>query len=96
MDRDSSFTWDPAKELENIYKYGVDFITVAKVFKDPERKIFIDAKHSKREERLFCIGKVKNRILTVRFTYREGKMRIIGAGCWRKGKRFYEKEKNRF
>jgi uncharacterized DUF497 family protein len=96
MDRDSSFTWDPAKELENIYKHGVDFITAAKVFKDPERKIFIDAKHSKREERLFCIGKVKNRILTVRFTYREGKMRIIGAGCWRKGKRFYEKEKNRF
>ena len=25
--------------------------------------------------------------MTVRFTYRESTIRIIGAGCWRKGKR---------
>jgi uncharacterized DUF497 family protein len=31
-------------------------------------------------------------IMTVRFTYREGAIRIIGAGYWRKGKRIYERE----
>jgi predicted RNA binding protein YcfA (HicA-like mRNA interferase family) len=30
-------------------------------------------------------------ILTVRFTYRKNKIRIIGAGYWRKGKEIYEK-----
>ncbi|MEI6747001.1 MAG: hypothetical protein WCL34_13640 [Methylococcaceae bacterium] len=33
-------------------------------------------------------------ILTVRFTYRHNRIRIIGAGYWRKGKKIYEKENN--
>lgn len=28
--------------------------------------------------------------MTVRFTYREGRIRIFGAGYWRKGKSVYE------
>lgn len=31
-------------------------------------------------------------ILTVRFTYREGVIRIIGAGYWQKGKVTYDQE----
>lgn len=31
--------------------------------------------------------------MTVRFTYRERRIRIFGAGYWRKGKRIYEKNK---
>ncbi|MEW6008869.1 MAG: BrnT family toxin [Candidatus Omnitrophota bacterium] len=88
----SSFTWDSEKELANIVKHGVDFVTASKVFKDSKRKIYIDSKHSKEEERFFCIGKVGNKILTVRFTYRSGKIRIIGAGYWRKGEQYYEKK----
>ena len=91
----SSFIWDFEKELTNIYKHGVDFVTAAKAFKDPKRKIYIDSKHSKKEERFFCIGKVEDRILTVRFTYRHGKIRIIGAGYWRKGEQYYEKTDKR-
>ncbi|HHT9126728.1 MAG TPA: BrnT family toxin [Candidatus Brocadiia bacterium] len=87
-----SFVWDKEKELANIRKHRVDFITAAKVFKDVRRKIYIDSKHTKKEERYFCIGKVEGKILTVRFTYREGKIRIFGAGYWRKGKWYYEKE----
>lgn len=71
------------------------FVTASKAFKDPKRKIYIDSEHSKREERLFCIGKVEDKILTVRFTYRGGKIRIIGAGYWRKGERYYEKEEKK-
>ncbi|MFH1066848.1 MAG: BrnT family toxin, partial [bacterium] len=31
-------------------------------------------------------------VLTVRFTWRDEILRIIGAGYWRKGKKLYEKE----
>ena len=88
----SSFIWDFKKELTNIYKHGVDFVTAARTFKDPKRKIYIDSKHSKKEERFFCIGKVGDKVLTVRFTYRTGKIRIIGAGYWRRGEQYYEKK----
>ena len=87
----SDFVWDCKKESANIAKHGVDFITAAKAFKDPNRKIYIDAQHSKQEERFFCLGKVNSKILTVRFTYRHGKIRIIGAGYWRKEVKYYEK-----
>lgn len=88
----SDFIWDPQKEQINIHKHGIDFATAAKVFLDPKRKIYIDSKHSVQEERMFCIGKVEGKILTVRFVYRERKIRIIGAGYWRKGRSYYEKE----
>lgn len=87
-----SFIWDREKELVNIQKHGVDFIIATKVFKDAKRKIYIDSKHTKDEERLFCIGKVEGKILTVRFICRQDKIRIFGAGYWRKGKDYYEKE----
>ena len=86
------FIWNVDKELTNIRKHGVDFSTAAKCFADRKRKIYIDSKHSGREERLFCIGKVEDKILTVRFTYREDRIRIFGAGYWRKGVQYYEKE----
>ncbi len=93
MDKESgSFTWDFERELTNIHKHGVDFVTAAKAFKDPKRKIYTDSKHSKKEERFFCIGKVEGKILTVRFTYRGAEIRIFGAGYWRKGVRYYEKK----
>lgn len=91
MDRHfGSFVWDVRKEAVNIEKHGVDFETAARTFKDPKRKIVSDEKHQKPEERLFCIGKVGGKILTVRFTYRGGLVRIYGAGYWRKGRRYYE------
>jgi len=51
-----------------------------------------DISHSKTEKRYYCFGKVGGDIMTVRFSYREGVIRIIGAGYWRKGKKIYEKE----
>jgi len=86
----SSFVWNLDREKENIKKHRVDFITASKVFKDPKRKIYKDFRHNAKEHRLFCIGKVGGKILTVRFVYREGKIRIFGAGFWRKGRKYYE------
>ena len=88
----SSFSWDPIREYENMCKHGIDFCFAEKAFSDPRRKIFIDKFHSGREDRYFCIGKIGNEVVTVRFTVREGKIRIFGAGLWRKGKKIYEKK----
>lgn len=41
---------------------------------------------------IIVFGKLDEEILTVRFIYRNNKIRIIGAGYWRKGKKIYEKE----
>ncbi|PKN01129.1 MAG: hypothetical protein CVU77_06545 [Elusimicrobia bacterium HGW-Elusimicrobia-1] len=88
--KSGDFVLDRNKEILNIKKHGVDFHTAALAFKDATRKIFVDELHSKDETRLFCVGKVDGRPLTVRFIYRGGKIRIFGAGYWRKGAKYYE------
>jgi uncharacterized DUF497 family protein len=85
-----TFEWEIERETENQAKHGIDFETAQYAFFDPHRLIVHDAKHSEQEERLFCIGKVKKRILTVRFTYRGDIIRIFGAAEWRKWRKFYE------
>ena len=62
------------------------------VFLDPCRIIAIDDSHSSIEKRYFCIGQTDSGVITVRFTSRDNKIRIIGAGLWRKGRKTYEKE----
>lgn len=64
-------------------------------FADPKRIIFKDLDHSTTEEtRYFCLGKIGNRVCTVRFTYRRNRIRIFGAGFWRKERSIYE-QRNR-
>ncbi len=87
-----SFVWNKNKEFVNILKHQVSFRTAACAFRDPKRKIFIDETHSIKEERYICIAEIEGKILTVRFTYRDQRTRIIGAGYWRKGRDYYEKE----
>ncbi len=88
------FEWDGGKNLKNIEKHDVDFIIAQLAFFDKKRIYARDKSHSKTEKRYFCFGKVKSRIITVRFTYRGKNIRIIGAGYWKKGKKaYYEKNK---
>lgn len=85
------FEWDDAKELSNYEKHGVSFKEAQEAFFDRQRLIIEDLEHSNdHEQRYFCFGKVDDEILTVRFTYRQHKIRIIGAGYWRKGRKTYE------
>lgn len=85
-----SFEWDARKETENYRKHGVSFFLAQQAFLDASRVIARDVSHSRTESRYFCIGRAGGGILTVRFTYRNGRIRIIGAGYWRKGKQLYE------
>lgn len=86
------FEWDLDKDVENQEKHGVSFSLAQEAFFDPQRVIARDLAHSKSEERFYCFGSVGGGVLTVRFTYRNDVIRIIGAGYWRKGKRIYEQE----
>lgn len=88
------FEWDEQKDLENQAKHGVSFIEAEAVFKDPERVISLDLEHSKFELRYFCFGldARKEKVLTVRFTIRAERVRIIGAGYWRQGRKRYGKK----
>ena len=83
------FEWDEIKNLKNLEKHGVDFFVAQLVFDDPYRIVAHDDRHSATEERLFCIGNVNGKILTVRFVKRGNIIRIIGAGEWRKWKKIY-------
>jgi len=87
----SNFEWGEEKNAENLRKHGVDFETAQYAFIDKRRIIAKDFTHSNKEKRYYCFGKVKGGVLTVRFTYRQNRIRIIGAGYWRKGKQIYEK-----
>ena len=91
MSKDS-FDWDPEKDLANQTKHGISFSEAQYAFADPNRVIAEDLTHSKKEKRYFCFGKVGGGVLTVRFTFRAGVIRIFGAGYWRKGKKAYERE----
>ncbi len=88
----TTFEWDQDKNEKNQRKHDLSFEVAQYAFADPHRVIASDQEHSEREERFYCFGKVGEDIVTVRFTYRSEKIRIIGAGYWRKGKQIYEKE----
>ena len=83
--------WDENKNKVNIEKHGVSFNEAQQAFLDPSRVIAEDLNHSQIEKRYYCIGRVNEEVITVRFTYRDDKIRIIGAGYWRKGRKIYEK-----
>ena len=87
-----SFAWDAQKDHANQLKHGVAFSIAQYAFADPKRVIAEDVAHSGSERRYFCFGKVGDGVMTVRFTYRGGVIRIIGAGYWRKGRSIYERE----
>jgi len=92
MAGEPSFEWDDTKDRLNRAKHGVSFALAQQAFFDPKRVIAEDLSHSEKELRYYCFGHVGDGIMTVRFTWRERRIRIIGAGYWRKGKSIYEQQ----
>jgi uncharacterized DUF497 family protein len=92
MAREPTFEWDDAKDRANRLKHGVSFAQAQAAFFDPRRVIAEDLDHSGTEPRYFCFGVVGGGVMTVRFTWRDDRIRIFGAGYWRKGKRLYEQQ----
>ena len=83
--KQARFEWDEAKDRGEPEEAWC-------IFLDHTRIIAEDIGHSSKEKRYYCIGRVSDGILTVRFTVRRNIIRIFGAGYWRKGKQIYEEE----
>ena len=92
MHEKAKFEWNASKDKQNQDTPGVSFGLSQYAFADPNRVIAEDLSHSQKEKRYYCFGKVGEGIITVRFTFRGGTIRIIGAGYWRKGRKQYENE----
>jgi uncharacterized DUF497 family protein len=89
---EAAFEWDEATNRQNQIKHGVSFDEARLAFADPNRLIFADLKHGDIEERSFCVGWTGRGVMTVRFTHRDDRIRILGAGYWRKTRSIYEDE----
>ena len=87
------FEDDPRKAAANLKKHKVGFAEAASVFGDAMALTFADPDHSIGEERWLMFGVSRmGRLLTVIYTERSGKYRIVSArlGTRHERKRYEE------
>jgi len=76
----TQFEWDRRKAETNRRKHGVNFEEAESIFIDDDSITLPDPDHSEDENRMIMIGRSrKNRVLTVVFTERGSKIRLISA-----------------
>ena len=89
------FDWDNGNQLKNWQKHEVDYIECEQVFLKNQKKLitFFDEKHSLNEQRWLALGITeKSRKLSIFFTIRDKKIRVISArDMSKKEKKLYEK-----
>lgn len=76
---DAEFEWDRAKARSNYARHGVAFETARKAFSDPFMVEVLDDSEDYGEERFLLIGMVAGQLLTVAYTPRHGRYRLISA-----------------
>jgi uncharacterized DUF497 family protein len=72
------FEWDPVKRDTNLRKHGVDFMDAVGIF-DSWVLEWSDLRRDNGERRIVAVGTGGGRVLTVVYTWRAGKRRIISA-----------------
>jgi len=75
----AKFEWDLAKASDNYVKHGVSFDLATLAFKDPFGIERADDREDYGEDRLILIGAAEGTLLTVVFTERNDRIRIISA-----------------
>ena len=73
------FEWDDSKAAENVRNHGVSFAQAALAFRDPSAVEWIDLREAYGEERIILLGTARNQILSVVYTERAERIRIISA-----------------
>ena len=73
------FEWDDAKAAANFRKHGVTFEQAAYAFRDPFAVEWIDKSAVYGEERVILLGMSGGQILSVVYTERGERLRIISA-----------------
>jgi len=76
MEKIEGFEWDDAKREINLTDHRIDFLDVPLVFDGPH---LIRPSSRRGERRLLAIGFLDDREVTIVFTIRNGKRRIISA-----------------
>ncbi|HYA14129.1 MAG TPA: BrnT family toxin [Syntrophales bacterium] len=75
-----TFEWDEVKARENLKKHKVSFDEGKTIFSDPFLLTFPDVENSGTEERYVNIGlSLRDRVLVLTHTERQGKIRIISC-----------------
>jgi uncharacterized DUF497 family protein len=77
--QDDKFEWDDVKARANLEKHGVTFEVARRVFDDPAGIDEHDDSDVYGEDRFVITGIVSGRLLTVIYTEREDRFRIISA-----------------
>jgi uncharacterized DUF497 family protein len=75
----SEFEWDPPKAQANLRKHKVPFLVACEVFKDGNRLELPDISSEYGEDRWIFLGRVGLTILSVVFTERGERIRLISA-----------------
>ena len=73
------FEWDDAKAAENVRNHGVSFPQATQAFRDPFAIEWIDLREDYGEERIILLGMASGHLLTVVYTERAERIRIISA-----------------
>jgi uncharacterized protein len=73
------FEWDDAKAVANFRKHGITFEQAAYAFRDPFAVEWIDESAVYGEERIILLGMSGGQILSVVYTERGERIRIISA-----------------
>lgn len=90
------FEWDEGNLNKNRLKHGVDTVECEEIFYNEPRVITFDESHSQKEERYAMLGKtIDGKKLTVIFTLRNNKIRIISARAQSKKERVIYEEESR-
>lgn len=76
---DDEFDWDPQKAAANLADHKVGFELAKGVFRDPFAIEFLDDREDYGEDRFVIIGMTEGRLLTVVYTLRADRTRIISA-----------------
>ena len=87
------FDYDMRKSASNKIKHAIDFVEAAQIWDDED--FLIVPVRSDTEPRFAAIGRIGDKIWTVVFTPRDGKIRVISARRARKKEiAHYEQSKN--
>jgi uncharacterized DUF497 family protein len=73
------FEWDEAKAEENLHKHGISFSEATYAFRDVFAIEYVDDRENYGEDRFILIGISGGRLLTVVFTERTDRIRIISV-----------------
>lgn len=72
------FGWDDRKNIVNVRKHGIDFADALRVFSDPASVSF-ESRSQHKETRRLVVGKVSGIFMTIVYTVRGERVRIISA-----------------